>query len=136
MEAGGVTVPSQDGLKRVAQLRIASGFALTSTLRSRIADRAPRLGFTLKASNQDAPGAKAAYELAIELGDRGAVLDLAQLLRDEADVVGTHVLYQRLVNSDDDVNGVASWDLAQMLDRVGDAVGARAAYQQLIDRRQ
>lgn len=109
---------SREGMKKVAMLRIASKCAATSTLRSRIARRAIRLGDMIY--SHDVPGAKAAYKLAMELGEVSwAGLDLARLFKDEGDVEGARGIYQELVNRDDDKNGVAGWDLARMLDDRG-----------------
>jgi len=92
----------------------------------------------LLAEQGDVPGARAAYQVAIDSGDADAApeagVNLGALLAEQGDVEGARAVYQVTVDSGHaDAAPKAAVNLGVLLAEEGDVPGARAAYQVAVD---
>jgi cellulose synthase operon protein C len=98
------------------------------------------LGDLLRFIADDADGARAAYQQAIDSGHPDwsvvARLDLAQLLEAEGDLPGAQAQLRLVAEGSNQVYAARAWDLlGDLLVRSDDSAGARAAYRRAVDSR-
>ena len=115
---------------------------LLSVIESGDPDEAPKAMFglgQLLAEQGDVEGARAAYQRAIDSGDRewatpAALVNLGVLLDQQGDVEGARAAYQQVIDSEHPKWALrATGGLGDLLAKQGDVEGARAAYQRVID---